>query len=65
MRPYAPTSSVTHFDQILRSSTRCEAAVATGDANVAIVSLLIFIVAGAAVVLAVNLPRGMEQAKAG
>jgi UMF1 family MFS transporter len=38
--------------------------VLTKSANVAILSLLVFIVAGAAIVLCVNLPRGMEQAKA-
>jgi UMF1 family MFS transporter len=38
--------------------------VLTTSANLAIVSLLVFIVAGAAVVCAVNLPRGIEQAKA-
>lgn len=38
--------------------------VVTRSANAAILSLLIFIVAGALVVLAVNLRRGVEQAKA-
>lgn len=39
--------------------------VMTKSANAAILSLLVFIVAGALVVLAVNLRGGMEQAKAG
>jgi UMF1 family MFS transporter len=39
--------------------------VVTGSANVAILSLLVFILAGAVVVLCVNLRRGIEQAKAG
>lgn len=39
--------------------------VLTGSANVAILSLLVFIVAGAIIVTGVNLPRGIEQAKAG
>jgi UMF1 family MFS transporter len=38
--------------------------VMTKSANLAILSLLVFIIAGAAVVLAVNLRRGIEQAKA-
>jgi MFS transporter, UMF1 family len=42
-----------------------EVLVLTGSANVAIVSLLVFLVAGALVVTAVNLRRGIEQAKAG
>jgi MFS transporter, UMF1 family len=42
-----------------------EILVRTGSANVAILSLLIFIVLGGAIVLCVNLPRGIEQAKAG
>jgi hypothetical protein len=37
----------------------------TGNANMAILSLLVFIVSGGLVVLAVNLRRGIEQAKAG
>jgi UMF1 family MFS transporter len=37
--------------------------VLTKSANVAIVSLLVFIVLGAAIVACVNLPRGIEQAK--
>jgi UMF1 family MFS transporter len=36
----------------------------TGSANVAILSLLVFIVAGMAIVTAVNLRKGIEQAKA-
>jgi UMF1 family MFS transporter len=36
----------------------------TGSANVAILSLLVFIAAGAAIVARVNLPRGITQAKA-
>ena len=36
----------------------------TKSANLAILSLLIFIVAGAAIALCVNLPRGIQQAKA-
>jgi MFS transporter, UMF1 family len=39
--------------------------VMTKNANLAILSLLVFIIAGGAVVLAVNLRRGIEQAKAG
>jgi len=39
--------------------------VLTRSANLAILSLLVFIVLGAAVVAGVNLPRGIEQAKAG
>jgi UMF1 family MFS transporter len=39
--------------------------VLTRSANLAILSLLVFIVLGAAVVAFVNLPRGIEQAKAG
>jgi UMF1 family MFS transporter len=39
--------------------------VLTGSANAAILSLLVFILAGACVVLAVNLRRGIGQAKAG
>jgi UMF1 family MFS transporter len=39
--------------------------VMTRSANAAILSLLVFIVAGGLVVLAVNLRRGIEQAKAG
>ena len=41
-----------------------EILVRTGSANVAILSLLVFIVLGGAIVLCVNLPRGIEQAKA-
>jgi UMF1 family MFS transporter len=36
----------------------------TKSANVAILSLLVFIVAGLAIVACVNLPRGIAQAKA-
>jgi UMF1 family MFS transporter len=39
--------------------------VLTGSANAAILSLLVFILTGAAVVAMVNLPRGIAQAKAG
>ena len=39
--------------------------VLTRSANVAILSLLVFIVIGAAIVACVNLPRGIEQAAAG
>jgi UMF1 family MFS transporter len=42
-----------------------EVLVLTGSANAAILSLLVFILAGAVVVLCVNLRRGIEQAKAG
>jgi UMF1 family MFS transporter len=36
----------------------------TGSANVAILSLLVFILAGMLIVTRVNLPKGIEQAKA-
>jgi UMF1 family MFS transporter len=42
-----------------------EVLVRTQSANQAILSLLVFIVAGAAVVLLVNLPRGIAQSRAG
>jgi UMF1 family MFS transporter len=42
-----------------------EILVRTGSANVAILSLLVFIVLGGVIVLCVNLPRGIEQAKIG